>query len=89
VKTLLKYVAISVAIGIALTLTPAVLPLSLNKWPIFHWPLLFVDRRFSGWIPLNAGKRVITLFLTNVGVWALLSIPLVVACSKVARKKIS
>ena len=84
-----KEITIALAVGVALTSTPFILPLSMKTWPLFHWPLLLVDRHFNDWIPLNAGKRVITLFLTNVVVWALLSILLLAAVKKIARKGIS
>ncbi len=85
----IKHIAIALAVGIALTSMPFILPLSMKTWPLFHWPLLLVDRHFNNWIPLNAGKRTITLFATNVAVWALLSILLLGACNKVAKKSVS
>ena len=58
--------------GIALTLVPFFLPVSWHQIPeIFHWPMLLVDRPQVSWLPLNAGKRVITLLLINVAGWAL------------------
>jgi len=58
--------------GIALTLTPFCLPTaSRDIVDFFHWPLLLIDRHYANWLPLNAGRRVISLFVVNVVGWAM------------------
>ena len=71
-KDLLIVVLFAVGAGIALTLGPFVLPISRHSIPSFlHWPMLLVDRPNANWLPLNAGKRLIALFLINVSGWVL------------------
>jgi hypothetical protein len=58
--------------GIGLTLGPFLPPISWNNATrFFHWPMLLVDRLHSNWLPLNAGSRLIALFLVNVTGWAI------------------
>jgi len=62
----------AVAVGVVLTLSPFVLPISWHGIPMFlHWPMLLFDRPNGNWLPLNAGKRLIVLFVVNVSGWAL------------------
>jgi len=58
---------VAVAVGLVLTLAPLILPSSTE---FLHWPLLLVDRHLNSLVPLNAGKRLIFLFLINTVVWA-------------------
>jgi hypothetical protein len=68
----LRPVVLAIGVGLVLTLAPFFLPISWQKIAEFcHWPMLLVDRPHVTWLPLNAGKRVITLFLINVAGWAL------------------
>jgi hypothetical protein len=55
-----------------LTLIAFVLPISWRMTVrLLDWPMLLVDRRRIGWLPLNAGNRVVTLLLVNIAGWAL------------------
>jgi len=84
----LKLIAVAVVVGFVLTAAPFVVPLPMKALSFVHWPLLFADRQFNSLIPLNAGKRMITLFRTNVAVLALLSILLFGSYRKAGRKGI-
>jgi len=72
-----------------LTIIPFALPLSLKAWSFFHWPMLLVDRPYASWLPLNAGKRVITLLVINVAGWAFSLFALRTAARMVIRKETS
>ena len=62
----------AVGAGVALTISPFVLPMSWHTISKFsHWPMLLIDRPQATWLPLNAGKRLIALFFINVSGWAL------------------
>ena len=65
----LKRIAAAFSLGLALTLVPLILNLPLRSDALFHWPMLVFEREFQAWIPPNAGRRVITLFFTNVATW--------------------
>jgi hypothetical protein len=67
----LKRALLAVGGGVGLTLAPFLLPISWNNAPrFFHWPMLLVDRPHATWLPLNAGNRLIALFLINISGWA-------------------
>jgi hypothetical protein len=67
----LRHAILAVVVGVALTLVPFFLPNPGQKVAeLFHWPMLLVDRPGANMLPLNAGERVITLFLINVAGWA-------------------
>ena len=71
-KNLVMVVLFAVGAGVALTLSPFVLPISWSGTERFlHWPMLLVDRPHATWLPLNAGKRLIALFFINTSGWAL------------------
>ena len=73
--------------GIALTLTPFFMPTSSQKIiDFFHWPLLLIDRHHASWLPVNAGKRVIALFVINAVGWAM-SLAIFWAVSKIVMRK--
>jgi hypothetical protein len=60
--------------GIAVVLTIAPFFLPISWWAItriLHWLMVVTDRPHAGWLPLNAGKRTISLFAINVLGWAL------------------
>jgi hypothetical protein len=67
----LRLAVITVVAALLSTLTPLFLPVSWQKLTeFFHWPMLLIDRSRANWLPLNAGKRIIVLFLINVVGWA-------------------
>jgi hypothetical protein len=74
-EILLKSLAralLAVGAGVGLTLAPFLLPISWHTIPMFlHWPMLLVDRPHANWLPLNAGNRLIALFLINISGWAI------------------
>ena len=63
-------IGFAIVLGVILTATPFFGLSDARAMEFFHWPLLLVDRHFNSLVPLNAGKRVITLFMVNVCVWA-------------------
>jgi hypothetical protein len=68
----LRRALVAIGAGIGLTLGPFLLPMSWNNATrFFQWPMLLVDRPHSNWLPLNAGNRLIVLFLVNVTGWAI------------------
>jgi len=67
----IKRIGIALLVGLALTLLPLFLP-SVDLLYFPHWPMLLFERAFKSLIPLNAGKRLITLFLANVGMWTVM-----------------
>jgi hypothetical protein len=70
-----KRVGVALFVGVALTLLPLFLP-SLNSLGLLHEPMVLLERTFKSSIPLNAGKRLITLFLANVATWSALVVML-------------
>jgi len=69
--TWVKHIGIALLVAIALTLLPFFLP-GTDFVTILHEPMLVFERVFKSFIPLNAGRRVITLFLANIGTWTFL-----------------
>jgi hypothetical protein len=82
----LKWTAAALGVGIALTVIPFFIPSAWTTLEFFHWPLLFVDRHFNSWVPLNPGKRVMTLLLVNVSIWTLLTSLLLFSYRVIGRK---
>jgi len=72
--TWVKRIGIALLVGVALTLLP--LFLSSNSLDLLHEPASLFERALKSSIPLNAGKRVILLFLANVATWAALVVVL-------------
>jgi CcmD family protein len=68
-------ITVAFSLALALTLVPLVLKVPLKFDVLFHWPMLVFERGFRYWIPLNAGRRVITLFLANVAIWTGILLP--------------
>lgn len=68
---LVKHIGIALLVGVALTFLPLFLP-SLNSLRLLYEPMVLFERAFKSSIPLNAGKRLITLFLANVATWSAL-----------------
>ena len=82
----LKRTAVAFAVGLVVTAVPFVVS-STKLAEFFQWPALLVDRHLNNWVPLNPGKRVITLLVINVGAWALLLVLLLSSYRAVRRKR--
>jgi hypothetical protein len=71
-----------------LTVIPFFLPYpSVGLWKLLNWPMLLVDRPHTGWLPLNAGRRVISLFLINVSARAITLFVLSIAVRRIAWRR--